>query len=177
MPTVWTVGHSTRSLEELIAVLRHYGVEAVVDVRTVPRSRTNPQFNRDELEIKLPEVGIDYIHAKDLGGLRKPLKDSPNAAWENDSFRGFADYMQTASFQAALDRLIDQAQSKPTAIMCAEVLPWRCHRSLIADALLVRGWDIVEIFDEAKSQAHKLTSFAVVRDAKVTYPAGQAGQA
>ena len=155
----------------MIGVLRRYGVEAVVDVRTVPRSRTNPQFNREELEIKLPEAGIDYIHAKDLGGLRKPLKDSPNAAWENDSFRGFADYMQTEGFAQALDRLINQAHSKPTAIMCAETLPWRCHRSLIADALLVRGWDIVEIFDEAKSQAHKLTSFAVVCEGRITYPA------
>lgn len=151
-------------------MLRHYGVEAVVDVRTVPRSRKNPQFNRDELEVKLPEAGIDYIHAKDLGGLRKALKDSPNMAWENDSFRGYADYMQTESFEQALDRLVEQAQSKPSAIMCAEVLPWRCHRSLIADALLVRGFDVVEIFDEAKSQPHKLTSFAVVNDGKITYP-------
>ena len=170
MATVWTVGHSTRSLEELIGVLRRYGVEAVVDVRTVPRSRTNPQFNREELEIKLPEAGIDYAHAKDMGGLRKPLTDSVNSAWENESFRGFADYMQTEGFAQALDRLIDQAHSRPTAIMCAETLPWRCHRSLIADALLVRGFDIVEIFDETKSQAHKLTSFAVVCERRITYP-------
>ena len=168
--SVWTVGHSTRSLGELIDVLRRYGVEAVVDVRTVPRSRTNPQFNRDELQTKLPEAGIDYIHAKDLGGLRKPLNDSPNSAWENESFRGFADYMQTEGFEQALGRLIDQARSKPTAIMCAETLPWRCHRSLIADALLIRGFEIIEIFDAAKSQLHKLTSFAVVREDKVTYP-------
>lgn len=170
MATVWTVGHSTRSLEELIEVLRHYGVEAVVDVRTVPRSRKNPQFNREELETKLPEFGLAYTHAKDLGGLRKPLRDSVNSAWENDSFRGFADYMQTPAFDEALSRLIDQAQSKPTAIMCAETLPWHCHRSLIGDALLVRGFDIVEIFDETKWQAHKLTSFAVVRDGRITYP-------
>lgn len=152
-------------------MLRHYGITAVVDVRTVPRSRTNPQFNRDELEIKLPEVGISYTHAKDLGGLRKPLKDSPNAAWENESFRGFADYMQTDAFEDALGRLIEQVERAPTAIMCAETLPWRCHRSLIADALLVRGFDVVEIFDANKSQPHKLTSFAVVSGARVTYPA------
>lgn len=170
MATIWTVGHSTRSLEELIDVLRHYGVEAVVDVRTVPRSRKNPQFNRDELEAKLPGAGIDYIHAKDLGGLRHPLKDSPNSAWENDSFRGFADYMQTKAFEQALERLMDQARSKPTAIMCAETLPWRCHRSLIADALLARGIDVVEIFDAAKSQPHKMTSFAVQLEGKITYP-------
>lgn len=170
MATIWTVGHATRSFEELVDVLRHYGVEAVVDVRTVPRSRTNPQFNRDELARKLPEIGIDYTHAKNLGGLRKPLKDSPNSGWENESFRGFADYMQTSEFEQALDRLIEQAHDKPTAIMCAETLPWRCHRSMIADALVVRGFDVVEVFDERKSQPHKLTSFAVVRDGTITYP-------
>lgn len=153
-----------------MSVLRHYGVEAVVDVRTVPRSRTNPQFNRDELEQKLPELGIEYLHAKALGGLRKPLKDSPNMGWENESFRGFADYMQTPQFEQALDWLIEHAETKPTAIMCAETLPWRCHRSLIADALLLREFDVVEIFDEHKSQPHKLTSFAVVQERKVTYP-------
>ena len=175
MSTIWTIGHSTRSLEELIEVLRRYGIEAVVDVRTVPRSRKNPQFNREELEAKLPEVGIVYIHSKNLGGLRKASKDSVNMAWENDSFRGYADYMQTDAFELALGGLIDQAQSKPTTIMCAEMLPWRCHRSLIADALLIWGFDIVEIFDEAKSQPHKLTSFAVVSDGKITYPAAEPG--
>ncbi len=170
MATVWTIGHSTRSFEELVEALRAYGVEAVVDVRTVPRSRANPQFNRDELEVKLPEAGIAYSHAKDLGGLRHPLKDSPNSGWRNDSFRGFADYMQTEGFRQALDRLIEQANGTPTAIMCAETLPWRCHRSLIADALLVRGLDVVEIFDAGKSQAHKLTSFAAVDRDRITYP-------
>lgn len=172
MPTVWTVGHSTRTLEELIDVMRRYGIEAVVDVRTVPRSRKNPQFNREELEIRLPEAGIEYVHAKDLGGLRKPLKDSPNAAWENESFRGFADYMQTEGFALGLERLVDQARRTPTAIMCAETLPWRCHRSLIGDALLARGFDVVDIFDAEKSQPHKMTSFAVVREGEVSYPAG-----
>ena len=149
---------------------RRYAVEAVTDVRTVPRSRTNPQFNRDELEVKLPEAGIAYTHAKDLGGLRKPSKESPNSAWREEGFRGFADYMQTEAFEEALGALIERAQSRPTAIMCAETLPWRCHRSLIADALLVRGIDVVEIMTETKSQPHKLTSFAVVRDGKVSYP-------
>lgn len=171
MPTIWTIGHSTRDIEELIGILRNYGIEVVVDVRTVPRSRKNPQFNREELELKLPKAGIAYTHAKDLGGLRKPLKESQNMAWENDSFRGYADYMQTEDFEQALSRLIDQANSQPTAIMCAEILPWRCHRSLIADALLVRGFDVVEVFDEAKTQPHKLTSFAVVHNQSVTYPA------
>ena len=170
MATVWTVGHSTRSLEELIEALRRCGVEAVVDVRTVPRSRANPQFNREELEVKLPEAGIAYSHEKALGGLRKPRKDSPNSAWRDEGFRGFADYMQTEDFKRALEGLIDQARSTPTAIMCAEAVPWRCHRSLIADALVIRGIDVVEILDAAKSQPHKLTPFAVAQDGKLTYP-------
>lgn len=171
MAIIWTVGHSTRSFEELVGVLRTYEIKALVDVRTVPRSRKNPQFNREELEVKLPEAGIDYVHAKELGGLRKELKDSINLGWQNESFRGFADYMQTDAFEQAVDWLIEQAEGKRTAIMCAEAVPWRCHRSLIADALLVRGLDVVEIFDERKSQPHKMTSFAVVRDGKVVYPA------
>jgi uncharacterized protein (DUF488 family) len=156
-----------------VGVLRAYGIETLVDVRTVPRSRHNPQFNKDVLEVALPEAGIGYIHAKDLGGLRKVRKDSPNTGWENESFRGYADYMQTPEFEQALDWLIDQAKREPTAIMCAETVPWRCHRSLIADALVVRGVEVVEIFDEHKSQPHKLTTFAVVRQGKITYPAAQ----
>jgi uncharacterized protein (DUF488 family) len=168
--TVHTIGHSTRSIDELVNVLRHYGIEQVVDVRTVPRSRKNPQFNRDELERVLPDAGIDYVHMKDLGGLRKTLKDSPNMGWENESFRGYADYMQTPSFADALSRLIETAQPKPTAIMCAEILPWHCHRSLIADALITRGLDVIEIIDESESRPHKLTSFAVVDGERITYP-------
>jgi len=168
--TVWTIGHSNRNFDDLVKALRTYGIKAVVDVRTVPQSRANPQFNRDELEAKLPEAGIAYSHAKDLGGLRHPTKDSPNSGWRNESFRGFADYMQTEDFRQALDRIIDQANATPTAIMCAETLPWRCHRSLIADALVVRGFDVGEIFDAAKSQPHKLTPFAVVDGDRITYP-------
>lgn len=171
--TLWTIGHSTRPIDELIRILGHYGIEVLVDVRTVPRSRKNPQFNREELEQALPEAGIDYEYAKDLGGLRKPHKDSPNSAWRNDSFRGYADYMQTPEFEDALGRLITLAEGKPTAIMCAEILPWRCHRSLIADVLTSRGWEIIEIFDENQSRIHKMTSFAVVRDGKVLYPAAE----
>lgn len=170
MATVWTIGHSNRNFDDLVKALRTYGIKAVVDVRTVPQSRANPQFNRDELEAKLPEAGIAYSHAKDLGGLRHPTKDSPNSGWRNESFRGFADYMQTEDFRQALDRIIDQANATPTAIMCAETLPWRCHRSLIADALVVRGFDVGEIFDAAKSQPHKLTPFAVVDGDRITYP-------
>lgn len=168
--TVWTIGHSTRSFEELIAVLKAYDIDVLVDVRTVPRSRTNPQFNKDELERRLPEVGLQYIHDKSLGGLRKARPDSPNAGWHNESFRGYADYMQTPEFAEALSGLISLAREKRAAVMCAELLPWRCHRSLIADALTVRGFDVVEILDDEKSQPHRLTKFAVVEGLKITYP-------
>jgi len=168
--TVWTIGHSTRGLDEFMDILRHYGIEAVVDVRTVPRSRMNPQFNSDTLGAALEAAGIGYIHAKNLGGLRKPRKDSISTAWQNESFRGFADYMQTQDFEEALARLIEVAEAKRTVILCAEILPWRCHRSLIADALTVRGLSVVEILDAEKSQPHKFTPFAVVTDGKITYP-------
>jgi uncharacterized protein (DUF488 family) len=168
-PTIHTVGHSTRSIEEFVRLLKHYGIEQLVDVRTVPRSRRNPQFNKDELERLMPAAGIDYIHMKDLGGLRHPHKDSPNMGWQNDSFRGYADYMQTSEFTHALSRLIELAGLKPTAIMCAEILPWRCHRSLIADALLVRGIDVIEIMSETESRAHKLPAFAKVDGERITY--------
>jgi uncharacterized protein (DUF488 family) len=168
---IWTVGHSTRAIDEFISLLKAYSIEVVVDVRTVPRSRKNPQFNKDSIEHVLPEAGIEYIHEKDLGGLRHPKKDSLNAAWRNESFRGYADYMQTSAFSQALVRLMTCAQQKRTVIMCAETLPWRCHRSLIADALIIRGFEVVEIFEEGKSKQHRLTPFAVVEDGKVTYPA------
>lgn len=169
--TIYTIGHSTRPIEDFISLLRRYGIERIVDVRTVPRSRTNPQFNRDELERILPEAGIDYVHMKDLGGLRKTAKDSINTGWRNDSFRGYADYMQTPDFADALSRLIEVAETKSTAIMCAEILPWRCHRSLIADALVVRGIDVVEIMSETESRPHKMTPFAHVEGEAITYPA------
>ncbi len=171
MPTtIWTIGHSTRTIEEFIEILKGFGIEGVVDVRTVPRSRHNPQFNKDELERLLPEAGIEYVHQKDLGGLRHPVKDSINTAWRNDSFRGYADYMQTPAFNEALTRLMEYARGRRTAIMCAEAVPWRCHRSLIADALLVRGFEAVEIMGEGKSRPHQMTSFAVVRGTAVQYP-------
>lgn len=170
LATVYTVGHSTRSIDDFIDLLKHYGIEEVVDIRTMPRSRTNPQFNRDELERVLPEVEIAYIYEKNLGGLRRPLKESPNAAWRNESFRGYADYMQSPEFMHAISRLIEIAMRKTTAIMCAEVLPWRCHRSLVADALFIRGLEVIEIFDKGKSQIHKLTPFAVVDGERITYP-------
>lgn len=168
--TIWTIGHSTHSFQEFVAILKSFGIEALVDVRTVPRSRHNPQFNKDELERTLPEVGIEYAHTKDLGGLRHPVKDSINTAWRNDSFRGYADYMQTPAFDQALTRLVDYASTKRTAIVCAEAVPWRCHRSLIADALLARGIQAIEIMGESKSHPHKLTPFASVQGSQVQYP-------
>lgn len=167
---IWTVGHSTRTIEEFIRLLKSFGIEAVADVRTVPRSKRNPQFNQDELERALPAAGIEYAHMRRLGGLRHPRKDSPNAGWRNEGFRGYADYMQTMAFNEALSELIELAGSKQTAIMCAEVLPWRCHRSLIADALLLRGFAVTEIIGEGDSREHKMTPFAVAESVTLTYP-------
>lgn len=167
---IWTVGHSTRTIEEFIGLLTAYRLEVVVDVRTVPRSRKNPQFNKENLEQVLAGAGIEYLHAEALGGLRHPRKDSLNSAWRNESFRGFADYMQTTEFSAAFTWLMAKAEQQQVVLMCAEILPWRCHRSLIADALSIAGFAVIEIFLEEKSREHRLTPFAVITDGKVTYP-------
>ncbi|HTS12805.1 MAG TPA: DUF488 domain-containing protein [Candidatus Limnocylindrales bacterium] len=168
---VFTIGHSTRSSDEFIALLRANGVARLIDIRTIPKSRHNPQFNTDTLAASLHTAGIDYVHLKALGGLRKPLRDSRNAAWRNASFRGFADYMQTPEFGEGLARAIELASEKPSALMCSEAVPWRCHRSLVADALLVRGIDVLEIVSSAAPKLHTLTPFARVRETQVTYPA------
>lgn len=170
-PVVFTIGHSTRSLEEFVALLQPHGIELVVDVRTVPRSRHNPQFNRDTLPQSLQSSDIGYEHVAALGGLRRPNAHSTNSAWRNASFRGYADYMQTAEFAAAVDRLAEMAERKRMALMCAEAVPWRCHRSLIADALLARGIPVEEIISTNRTQAHAMTSFARVAGTTVTYPA------
>jgi len=171
---IFTVGHSNRSLEELVALLRPFGVQTLVDVRTVPRSRHNPQFNTDVLGAALRPHGIAYVHQPALGGLRKPRKDSANAGWRNESFRGYADYMQTEAFAQALEQLIalggGPATPATTAIMCAEAVHWRCHRSLIADALLARGVAVQHIMTPARANPHKLTAFARVDGPHVTYP-------
>ncbi|HYY70224.1 MAG TPA: DUF488 domain-containing protein [Terriglobales bacterium] len=168
--TVLTVGHSTRSLEEFVQLLDTHGVKRLVDVRTVPRSRHNPQFNKDSLPQALKRAGIAYTHMPALGGLRHPRKDSINSAWRNLSFRGFADHMQTAEFKKALQELIALAEKERVCIMCAEAVPWRCHRSLIADALLVRNIHVQEISGLTRTQPHKLTPFAHVFRGEVTYP-------
>jgi uncharacterized protein (DUF488 family) len=169
-PSVLTVGHSTRPIEDFLALLTAHEVRQLVDVRTIPRSRHNPQFNTDPLAHSLTEAGIRYLHMPELGGLRHARRDSVNAAWRNLSFRGYADYMQTPDFEIALDKLIELAQKRLTAIMCAEAVPWRCHRSLIADALLARGLAAEEIVSPTALRPHKLTAWARVEGTRVSYP-------
>ncbi|MFO1303826.1 MAG: DUF488 domain-containing protein [Burkholderiales bacterium] len=168
---IFTTGHSTRPADVFVGMLRAHGVEALVDVRTIPKSRHNPQYNSDALARTLAANGIAYTHAPELGGLRKPRRDSINLGWRNESFRGYADYMQTPEFDAAIDALVARSEQRRTAIMCAEAVPWRCHRSLVADALLARGIEADEIVSETKVTPHKLTPFAQVDGARVTYPA------
>ena len=168
---VVTVGHSTRPIDEFVALLQAHGVQRVVDVRTVPRSRRNPQFGQDVLPGSLQGAGIGYVHLPGLGGLRRARPDSPNAGWRNASFRGYADYMQTPQFAAALERALELAGRERIALMCAEAVPWRCHRSLIADALLVRGIAAEDIASATRRTPHKLTPFARVRGTEITYPA------
>jgi uncharacterized protein (DUF488 family) len=170
---VFTVGHSTLPIEQFTGLLQAYGVRCLMDVRTVPKSRHNPQFNADALAASLEAAGIRYLPMQALGGLRKPRKDSPNSGWRNESFRGYADYMQTEAFAAALQELIETSRDCRTAIMCAEAVPWRCHRSLVADALMAHGVPVVEIMSESNARAHKLTAFARVEGEKVTYPPEQ----
>lgn len=167
---VFTIGHSTRLIEEFRDLLKAHRVGHLIDVRTVPRSRTNPQFNRDTLPDSLAPAGIAYTHMPDLGGLRRPKPDSTNMGWRNKSFRGYADYMQTPLFAKALDKLISLASEKQVAIMCAEAVPWRCHRSLIGDALLARGVSAEDIMSASRRDPHKLTPFAKVQGTSVTYP-------
>jgi uncharacterized protein (DUF488 family) len=168
--TVFTIGHSTRPLKEFIQLLKAHGVQRVVDVRSIPRSRHNPQFNRESLARHLRAARIGYVHLKKLGGLRHAKSDSTNLGWHNTSFRGFADYMQTTDFASGLARLEKLAEVRPSAMMCAEAVPWRCHRSLIADALVVRDFPVEHIMSSARAQAHELTPFARVRGLQITYP-------
>jgi uncharacterized protein (DUF488 family) len=167
--TLYSIGHSTRPIEEFITLLSSNGVRKLADVRTIPKSRRHPQFNGDVLDASLRAQGIDYRHFPALGGLRKPRRDSPNTAWRNTSFRGYADHMQTPAFATALDDLLVWA-TMPAAIMCAEAVWWQCHRQLIADALVARGCDVAHILSSARPGAHTLTAFAQVREGAVTYP-------
>lgn len=169
-PTISTIGHSNREIGEFIELLREHGVTLLVDIRTIPKSRHNPQFGQEALEASLVEAGIEYRYIAGLGGLRKTRSDSVNTAWRNLSFRGYADYMQTDAFAGALEELIELAREQPTAVMCAEAVPWRCHRSLVADALLVRGFTVIDIIGPHSRRRHTLTPWAAVTGTTITYP-------
>lgn len=168
--TVFTIGHSTRTLEEFVELLKAYGVTLVVDVRTVPRSRHNPQFNKETLPNTLKQEGVKYIHMAGIGGLRRPTRDSVNLAWKNISFRGYADFMQTKDFTENLLKLIALARENCLAVMCAEALPWRCHRNLISDALVVRRIRVEHIISKTSTIGHQLNELAHVEGTKITYP-------
>jgi uncharacterized protein (DUF488 family) len=168
--SIFTIGHSTHPIEEFTGILQVYGVEQLADVRTIPKSRHNPQFNGEALDATLAAHGIAYTHMPGLGGLRHPRKDSINTGWKNASFRGYADYMQTAEFAKSLLALIELATKRQTVIMCAEAVPWRCHRSLIADALLARGIAVEDILSKSQRKPHVFTSYARIDGESVTYP-------
>ena len=174
--SIGTVGHSIHPIGEFVGILQAHGIGQLVDVRTMPRSRRVPQFNKENLAASLQTAGILYRHMPGLGGLRHPKPDSTNSGWRNASFRGYADYMQTPEFRENLEKLIELAAQSPTAIMCAEAVPWRCHRSLIADALMARGIVVTEILSAKQSRPHALTPFAQVSGTEVTYPAAPADE-
>ncbi|WP_411721061.1 DUF488 family protein [Mycetocola sp.] len=170
MRQIFTVGHSTHPMEEFASLLRAHGVTLVADIRTIPRSRHNPQFGEEELQASLPEAGIAYRRLQTLGGLRRTTVDSINTGWKNTSFRGYADYMQTDAFSDGIDELLRLADGRTVAIMCAEAVPWRCHRSLVGDALLVRGVSVNDIYSVSSAKPHTLTRFAQVEGTTITYP-------
>jgi uncharacterized protein (DUF488 family) len=169
------IGHSTRSLGEFVDLLRSCHVATLADVRTIPRSRRNPQFAQEALARSLAAAGIRYVHLSRLGGLRHARKDSPNGGWRNASFRGYADHMQTGEFEEGLVELRALARGGPVALMCAEAVPWRCHRSLLADALYAHGVVVEHIVGKGRTRSHRLTPFAVRDGRRVHYPSGEAG--
>jgi len=170
METVYTIGHSNRPIEEFLALLREHGIERVLDIRTVPKSRHNPQFGQDQLPASLAAAGIGYAYIRELGGLRRAHKDTPNSGWRNASFRGYADHMQTQDFNEHVEEVANMAAGTRCALMCAEAVPWRCHRSMVADALLVRGVPVEHIINRGKTKPHALTPFARVEGTRITYP-------
>ncbi len=167
--TIWTIGHSTHPIENFINIINAYEIKTIVDVRSLPGSRKFPQFNKENLEVTLAENKINYIHLSKLGGRRKVKKDSINTAWEHPSFRGFADYMQTDDFKEGIDELITIAENNAAAIMCAEVLWWRCHRSMISDYLKLIGWKVIHIMSAAKSDEHPYTKPAKIINGRLDY--------
>ena len=168
--TIYTIGHSTRAIDELIALLAAHSVTQLADVRTVPKSRRHPHFSKEALSASLPAAGIAYRHVAALGGLRKPRADSTNSAWRHEGFRGYADYMETPAFERAVDDLVAWAEAAPTAVMCAEAVWWQCHRQLLADALIVRTIEVRHIMAPGSAPPHELTEFARIEGARVRYP-------
>jgi uncharacterized protein (DUF488 family) len=171
--TIWTIGHSTRELDEFLGLLVKFGIEALADVRSFPGSRRYPQYGKDALAASLREPAIEYAWLPALGGRRQPSPNSPNTAWRNAAFRGYADYMSTAEFAQGLQQLLDLASRARTAIMCAEALWWRCHRSLIADALCVRSVEVVHVMDARHETVHPMTSAASIVQGELSYAASQ----
>jgi uncharacterized protein (DUF488 family) len=169
MNRIWTIGHSTRTIEEFVSLLTAHSITLVADVRQFPSSRRYPQFNKERLANSLAAQGIKYVHLLELGGRRKAREDSHNTAWRNEAFRGYADYMETAEFRAGMERLMELASKDRTAIMCAEAVWWRCHRSMISDYLKARGWEVLHIINEKKVEPHPFTSVARVVDGKLAY--------
>jgi uncharacterized protein (DUF488 family) len=167
---IWTTGHSTRPIEDFLALLAGHRIERLADIRTIPHSRRNPQFGQGALRESLADARIGYTHLAGLGGRRRPAPDSTNTAWRHPSFRGYADYMQTSAFRTALGELLALAANERLAIMCAEAVPWRCHRQLVADALVARGVEVREIESATSTRAHALTPWARVEGEQVTYP-------
>ena len=166
---IWTVGHSNRTLEDFVTILRSHNIELVVDVRRFPGSRRYPHFNSEKLSTALAEQGIAYLHFPELGGRRAPRPDSPNVAWRNEGFRGYADYMETAEFRAAIDKLASEAKKRRTVVMCAEALWWQCHRSMVADFLKTEGWSVWHVLGAQKTEEHKYTAPAHVVNGRLTY--------
>jgi uncharacterized protein (DUF488 family) len=171
LSTMYTIGHSTRSLQDFLALLRLNNVVRLADIRRFPGSRRHPHFSREALEVSLPNAGVEYVHFEELGGRRRPLKNSPNTAWDSDQFRGYADHMATPAFQEAVDRLL--ATDRTTAVMCAESVPWRCHRNLLSDELVRRGVTVLHIVGAATPQPHELSRMARITGDRVIYPAEQ----
>ena len=170
MTTIFTIGHSTRAINEFIEILRTQNITQLVDIRTIPKSRHNPQYGHNLLSKSLEMNEIEYVYLKELGGLRPAVEHSINEAWHNKSFRNYADYMQSDDFKQGLARLIDLAHKATTAIMCAEAVPWRCHRSLVSDALLTHDISVKEIISISSIRPHQMTSFAVTNKTDIYYP-------
>jgi uncharacterized protein (DUF488 family) len=170
---IWTVGHSNHSIDRFLEILAAHKIERILDVRRFPVSRKWPHFDAESLTSTLPPAGVDYVGIPELGGRRKPRADSPHTAWRVDQFRGYADFMDTPEFAALLDRAASQAQERRSALLCAEALPWRCHRSILADAFLARGWEVLEILNDKEARVRKLPSFARLEGNRVIYDGGE----